>query len=312
MTNEDLPSSIKIDWVETTEEPFVPKTGTTIFAELTPIEREENTYYTPEYVDWYKETGPVYIPKYEAVPEFEGVQKELIINVETTRVKPWEGQILCIGVLDPNQLEPQALNFIEENEEATVNAFLDWFATTRYSTLIGYNVSFDYRFIYASLQKYRKTVPRWTELELYDCMQQQKQVKSAYVYGNNPTGKLEDWATLLLGAQPYAKQEKVWEWAEEGNIEEIMNFNSDKLVKTYYLWVLDKVVKGTIESQPTTQQTPTLGGGTNQTALGDSEIIKEQTIKVQCPNCMQVQDMTKSAKVIRCSVCGTPISNPAL
>jgi len=311
MTNENLEVGVEVDWVETTEEPFVPKGTTEVFAQLTPLEQDENTYYTPEYIDWYKQTGPVWIPKYEPIPEFEGEQKELIINIETTRVKPWEGQILCIGVLDPNQLEPEALNFIEENEETTLNAFLEWFTNTSYTTLIGYNVSFDYRFIYANLQKYRKTLPRWTELKLYDIMQQQKQVKSEFVYGNNPTGKLEDWATLLLGAQPYAKQEKVWDWAKEGNIEEIMNFNSDKLVKTYYLWVLDKVVKGTIETETTTQSTEPTASNTNATAFENPGINTEELLKVQCPNCMQIQDMLKSAKVIRCAVCGTPISNPA-
>jgi len=312
VTDKNLGVGVEVEWVETTEEPFVPKGTTSVFAELTPIEQAQNTYYPPTYTDFYYSLAPPFISTYGKLPEFEDVQKELIINIETTRVKPWEGQIIAIGVLDPNTLEPEALNFIQATERETLEEFIAWFENTRYTTLIGYNVSFDYRFIYAVMQKYRATVPRWLDMDLHDLMQQQKQVKAEFVFGNNPTGKLEDWATYLLGAQPYAKQEKVWDWHREGNIDEIVNFNTDKLTKAYSLWVLNKVVGGTVAgTQSTGNPEPTQG--TNPDTQVDEfhpELVEQ--LKVQCTKCMQVQSMNKTDRLKNCEVCGTAILNPTL
>ena len=312
MTENELEAGISVEWVETTEKPFIPKGTTDIFVELTPEETDEYTYYTPEYNDFWNYAAPPYLPSYGAIPEFEDVQKELIINLETTKVKPWEGKLISIGVLDPNTLELQAMNFIQDTEEATLNEFIEWFETTRYTTLIGYNASFDYRWIYVLAQKYRKNIPRWINMEIYDLQQQQKQVKSAFVYGNNPTGTLENWAKYLFGLEPYAEQSKVWDWHKEGNIDEIVNFNTDKLTKAYYLWVLNMVVDGTIPGTPTTstlespQETePTATYSQSYTNPGDK-------IEVQCRTCLQRAEMLKTDSTIECSICHNPIANPNL
>ncbi len=146
--------------------------------------------------------------------------------------------------------------------------------------------------------------------DLYDLMQQQKQVKAKFVFGFNPTGTLEDWATYLLGAQPYAPQEQVWKWLEEGNIEEIINFNSDKLAKAYGLWVLNKVVEGSIPgaevlSRPGENPQELPGEQASNPAENQTE-----SIPVTCTNCLQVQTMPKTAKVVNCIVCDNPIAHP--
>jgi len=327
-------ASVKVAVVKTTEPTFkppplvsipkkepLPQAGATvdteqatktIFAQLTPIQKEETTYWPADYLDFYKTLTPPHISKYEPLPKYEAPKKELIINVESTGAKPWESRIICIGVLDPNELEPQTINFIQEKEEDTLNEFLEWFSTTEYSVLVGYNVAFDYRYLYALMQRYRKSMPRWKEMELYDLMQQQKQVKTEYVFGYNPPGKLEEWATYLLGSQPYAQQEQVYKWWKEKNIEEIVNFNSDKLTKAYFLWVLDKLVSGTIPgteviARPSASETQTLPETQTSTQPEASK-----TIKVQCPNCLQEQEMLKTAKTTTCFVCGSTILNPAI
>ena len=312
MPQDEMEAGISVKWEETSEEPFRPKAGTTIVAELVPEKRYEATVYSPEYTDFYRTLVPPYIPAYVEVPEFEAPEKELIINIETTRVKPWEGKVICIGVLDPNKGAPEAINFIRETEEETLNEFLEWFEATGYSVLIGYNVSFDYRFLYALMQKYRKSVSRWPKMELYDLMQQQKQVKQALVFGYNPTGKLEDWATLLLGTKPYAEQTDVYKWWKEKNLDEIVNFNSDKLVKSYYLWVLGKLVAGTIPGTEVLGRPGTPTEATPEGTVQGSSAAEVEIITVQCSKCLQGQEMPKTAKVINCFVCGTPIANPAL
>ncbi len=283
-----------------------------IFAVLTPEEVQDTTYFSPEYTDWFAGTLPPFIPTYAKVPEFQAPTNELIINIETTRVKPWEGNIFCIGVMDPNVLKPEIMNFINETEEETIDEFIEWFKTTRYTTLIGYNVAFDYRFMYVVMQKYRRSVPSWLDMELYDVMQQQEQVKHEFVYGRNPSGKLEDWATYLFGMQPYAKQEEVFKWHKDGNIDEIVNFNSDKIMKTYFLWVLNKVVGGSVSGAASTGASHQTGETTQTTANPVALEAAKLTIPVACPNCMQIQEMPRGDKSILCEVCGTPIAHPGL
>ena len=297
--------------VETDEEPFIPGKAIKIEAILEPLEEPPTPFFPSTWINDYNNIIPPFLPSFPDLPEFEAPGTELIINIETTGVKPWESRIIAIGVLDPNQLEPQAMNFIEETEEKTLDAFIQFWKSTNYTTLIGYNVSFDYRFLYALMQKYRKTVETWKETDLYDLMQQQKQVKNEFVFGFNPTGKLEEWTTYLFGTKPYAEQKQVFAWYKEKNVEEIVNFNTDKLLKAYLLWVLDKVVSGNISgseviARPSTQTAET-PQGSHLGEIGNPN----SAIQVKCTECLQEQEMLKTDKVINCHVCNTPISNPA-
>ena len=312
MPDETMTAGISIEWIDSTEEPFDPVATFDITAVLEPEEISQSTYFPADYYDFYNYVLPPFIPQFDPLPEFEAPTRELIINIETTAVKPWEGRIVCIGVLDPNAVAPEALNFIRETELETLDDFLEWYEAMDYPVLIGYNVSFDYRFIYVACQKYRRNAPKFMEAELLDIMQQQKQVKQAFVYGNNPTGTLQNWADYALGIPAYASQKQMYVWIKEKNIEEITNFNADKLAKTYYLWVLDKVVAGTIPqaavlARPGIEAGAAAAGTSSPTPLQTAEVVL-----VACPNCMQRQNMLKTDKVIQCEVCGTNISNPAL
>ena len=303
-------AGISVEWEKTTATPFRPDKTTEIFATLTPLAADNSTYYTPDWTNFYNNSILPPSTTYGALPEFESTKRELIINFETTSAVPWDGRIICIGILDPNALEPQAINFIQETEEATIDAFLAFFNQSPYSTLVAYNVAFDYRFLYAVMQKYRRTSALWLQAKLYDLMQQQEQVKDSFVPGFNKSGTLEQWSTYLFGSQPYAEQKQVFKWFKDGNTEEIVNFNSDKLAKAYGLWVLNKVVEGSIPgaeilARPSTEA----GAEAPNTELGNLGNSAE-SIPVQCPNCLQTQTMPKTARVINCSVCGEPIAHP--
>ena len=42
------------------------------------------------------------------------------------------------------------------------------------------------------------------------------------------------------------------------------------------------------------------------------EKIEQEKITVECPTCMEKQEMLKTDKTIKCHVCGTTIPNPGL
>jgi len=306
----EMETSVTVEWVKTDEKPFKPNTTTEIFATLEPVAADDSTYFTPDWTDFYNSSILPPPVDYENLPQYQTEARELIINIETTGTLPWESRIVVIGVLDPNAQEPQAINFIQDSELATIDEFLSFWEQSPYTTLVAYNVAFDYRFIYAVLQKYRKTSARWLQAKLYDLMQQQEQVKDSFVPGFNKAGTLEQWSTYLFGSQPYAEQEQVFKWVKEGNTEEIVNFNSDKLAKAYGLWVLNKVVEGSIPGAEILARPSTEATQSEQNTITGTLETSAETIQVQCPSCLQVQTMPKTAKVINCIVCGEPIAHP--
>jgi len=309
---DEMQASVGIEWVTTDEKPFRPGKTTEIFAVLEPLEVEQATFQTPTWTNFYDSFVLPPAISYTPMPDFEARETDLIINIETTAVLPWESRIIMIGVLNPNALAPETMNFYGETEEETLQEFLDFFENSPYTRLVGYNVSFDKRFIYTVCQKYRKEAKKFRAMPLQDLMQIQKQVEEEFVFGFNKPGTLEQWSTYLFGTAPYAPQKQVWAWFKEGNWDEVANFNSNKLAKAYGLYVLNKVVEGTIPgagilgrpAQPT-----------EETAIGaapESSEVAENLVQVECPICHDMQDMSKSAKVIKCRVCGTPIANPNL
>ena len=334
MAEDTQNASIKASVVNTTEETFKPsatvpitaelaaETGATapltetqaasIFAELEPTQQDESTFYSQDWLDFYKNYIPSPATTLKELPSYQAATKELVINCETTGALPWESRLILIGVMDPNELEPQVLTFYQETEEATITEFVEWLNGTTYDTLVSFNVAFDYRFLYVLMQRYRLLCPIWPKMDLVDMMTQQKQVKQAFVPGYNKEGTLEQWSTYLLGTQPYAPQAQVYTWLKEGNIDEIVNFNADKITKTYFLFTLGRLTAGTlqetIETHGASQVTAEIATGSQYPGAG----TLDHEITVKCPRCGQEQVMPRSEKVVSCFVCGTPIASPLL
>ena len=332
MTDETVNAGISAKVVETDEAPFIPPISATItadldpenegqvvdtaaaaksiFVELEPEQQDQSTFYSPDWLEFYNSYIKSPTTSYKTLPAYEAEPKELVINIETTGALPWENRLILISALDPNKAEPEILTFLQESEEATIKEFVDWFNNSTYSTLVSYNVGFDYRFLYTLMQRYRIACPEWPDLYLYDCMTQQKQVKQAYVPGYNKEGTLEQWSTYLFGTQPYAPQSKVYDWLKEGNLDEIVAFNEDKVTKTYFLFSMHKLVAGTI--------LPLEGGAGSEEASAQTKAGVEleqitgtgKEIEVYCSNCGQRQYMPVEQKSTVCSVCDTPIANP--
>lgn len=303
-------ASISVEWIDTDQEPFNPNTTTEIFATLEAEEEEGATFYDNDWLDFFNKLIVPTTISFGKLPDYEQSKKELIVNVETTSIMPYEGRLVVIGVLDPNALEPKAMNFIQQDELSTIGEFLEWFEQSPYTTIVGYNVAFDYRFIYAVCQKYRLEARKWLEAKLYDLMQQQKQVKNQFVPGFNKPGTLEQWATYLFGSKPYAPQKQVFKWIEEGNVEEIVNFNNDKLAKAYGLWVLNKVVEGSIPGAEILARPSTETLETQNPVTPGNPGTHQDTLPVKCPTCLQDQLMLTTDKVKICTVCDTPIAHP--
>lgn len=125
--------------------------------------------------------------------------KELIINIETTDAKPWEGRIVSISYIDLSAPTPEVSVMIDDNEEKLLNEFLDWFDSYNFSRLVGFKLTFDHRFIFAKAMLYRRKADKWANIQLRDIKQTLDQVKEEFVYFPSKIGTLDNWGKHLLG-----------------------------------------------------------------------------------------------------------------
>lgn len=184
--------------------------------ELQPV--GDDSYYEPG--TWNYPISPTYQAK---------DIKSVILNIETTGIKPWESRIICISAIDLGDPLLPVIHFIDKDELQMVKGFLDWFNYGGFNEVIGYNVAFDIRFLFVTAMKYQLKWSQLAEVDLYDLQQVMEQVFAKFVYGNNPSGKLDDWAKYLFATEPPISQEAVLEaWVKE-DFTSIKNFNEYKV-----------------------------------------------------------------------------------
>jgi len=221
------------------ETPIPPKTGAgdrKIEVELKPTEPDDDTY----------QPAP---PPYTTIPQYPGQERySVILNIETTGLYPWEHRITDICARLPGDPSVPLLHFSGEDEETLVREFINWYDAQGINEVIGYNVAFDLRFIFAQALRYRIQWPRLANTEIYDLQNTMEQIYSRFVYGNNRPGTLGQWAAYLWGAvEPYTQDEMI-KAGLEGDYEKVKEYNEYKVRAIFDLLAL---VEHTLSSPET-------------------------------------------------------------
>ena len=160
------------------------------------------------------------------------MNKKCIIDIETESLDPKEGRIICIGVKDVDSAKP--IVFHDENEKQLLEDFLEYFHNKCFNEIIGYNILFDIRFIFARCLKYDLTSNGFFNAKHTDLMHIMKSVKP--VWSMNKPGTLDEWSEFLFGAGKYPLSESVKEKFERGKISEIIEYNKRDVEITHLLW----------------------------------------------------------------------------
>ena len=222
--------------VQTDEPPFVPG-AKRIEVVLKPLPGEEQ--FLPP-------AAPVTpLPPLERIPTVPPLEAErpLIFDVETTGIMPFDSRIICITVVDP-MMPDEIITFVDENEEVMIKDFINYLNTHDHTQLVGYNVSFDYRFIFAKCMAYRIKCEKLVGMNLYDLMQVMKQVKTEYVFTLNKPGTLDQWTEYFFGEkEPLSTEEQLKAW-KEGRISDIVESSRKGVELTLLLWALIEYVEG--------------------------------------------------------------------
>ena len=156
-----------------------------------------------------------------------------VIDIETTSLKPWDGQIICIGIMD---VDSEIIKvFYNESEKIMLQEFLEYFHTKKFNEIIAYNSSFDTRFIFGRCLKYNLYANGFFKSSVTDLMQIMK--TGTKFYGSyNKAGKLDEWCEMVLGSGKLSLPDSILSLYEQGRVKEIIKYNHWDVKITYDLW----------------------------------------------------------------------------
>ena len=286
---------------EVPEEPYIPQTPYYPTYEPTEV-------YTPAVVTTPTYEYPSYNydnlwPEIMTIPEVESVtpstEKELLINIETTDLLPWLGRIYSIAFLDLSNPDAEIQVAILNDEATLINGFIDFFETGGYTKLTGYNIAFDFRYIFAKMMKYRRPSKVFKNVELRDIMQIMKQVQEAFVFGFNKPGKLDEWGKFLLGRGKYGSQDLMLNKFISGDFDYCRAFQVRQIELSFDIYNLARFCMGeAFISSPSPVSAP---------IEAISETISAETPAIQgnktCPNCKAFNPLSATT----CEICSVAI-----
>ena len=300
---EELKAEIRIEPAPEGAKPFIPEEDRAVLKfELVPEVPEELPALEPYY--------PAFVP-YKPIEYVAPLKADLVINIEATGANPWDSRLIVITIRDPSDAEGQPFTFFNESEEAVVRAFLEWFEGQDIERLVGYNTSYDHRFIFACALKYRIPAPKFAAVEIYDIMQVLQQVQRKFVPSMNKPGKLEDWTKYLFGeAKLMTFQEVLAAWGEK-RYADIIAFNEDQVQKHLMLYRLICLVTGelaaeaiTVTAGESTISTPASADG----ITGFPAVTKFSTSGLPiCPVCLAEMHFEAGVREAVCPICKTKV-----
>ena len=242
------------------------------------------------------------------VPEVIG-KKRLILNIETTGYRPWEHRIIAIGLQDPlvPNLEPVVL--MDPSERMMIASLFMVIKEGGYDELVGYGLSFDYRFLLIKAMKHNLTCKEFYDIGLYDLMQAAAQGKFSYVYYPQKAPSLSDLADYLWSyPKPFTDLEMIKYYAQE-QYDKVYEFASGQITRIFALYTLFTritqnptidVVSGSVGSSSSVVTTPKVA---TESLLTIPEAHLPELVRLQCPNCMAEKDFPAGTTTAECTIC---------
>ena len=237
-------------------------------------------------------------------------KKELILNIETTGLYPWDSRIISIGWLDPRDPNNTTEIVMLSDEEAMIKTFLKFYHENGYNQIIGYNLVFDFRFICARAMYWRLPIAEFLKVDLYDMMQVMQQMRQSFVYGISKAGTLDQWAEELFNFPKIFTDEEMLTYYAKGEYAKVFSFALDQVLRTYTLYILWKNSElrsiGEIGyivpfTEPEFFNVDKSGGSIT---LDLPEEDLNPTQKAICSKCLAEGDIPIGSETAICKICG--------
>jgi DNA polymerase elongation subunit (family B) len=166
-------------------------------------------------------------------------EKSIVLDIETT------GSVLagkCVLIGCYNLLNGEMKTFYDDREDVLIKKFLDYFHTFDFQNVIGYNIYWDLRYLYAKCLKYNIKIST-KDIHVNDLMLILKNpVNDQFNY--NKVHKLNDWSRLILGEEKILKKGSVGTLYSEGRLLELIEYNRQDVHLALELWKRITEVEG--------------------------------------------------------------------
>lgn len=158
--------------------------------------------------------------------------KKCVIDIETESLDPKEGRIVCIGAKDVDSGRTEV--FHNEDEKQMLEYFLKYYHEMQFGEIIGYNILFDFRFIFARCLKHGIKSNGFFKSVIIDLMHIMKSVRHIYSY--NKAGTLDEWSNFLFESGKIQLPDNMKELYSQGRLSEIIEYNRKDVELTFRLW----------------------------------------------------------------------------
>ena len=223
-------------------------------------------------------------------------KKELLINIETTDLVPWKGRIYSIAFQDLSVPGSEAFVMTNDNEAELIRDFVLFFDAGNFDRLIGFKLSFDYRYIFNKIMLYRFQSKKWADIPLRDVKQLMDQVKESFVYFPDKKGTLNDYGKELLGKGKLGPQKDVLKMFLAKNFAYVEAFQKRQIEVSKGLYDLFRFSSQSGISVPNSNFP--VNNPSKETNI--SNIPSTNPGEKTCKTCLQVNPLNNT----ECLVCG--------
>jgi len=193
---------------------------------------QEEPYYPPS-IDY----GPV--PRVAPT-----TMKPIILDIETTGDSPFTSRIFAIAA-KPAHPPGNVEVWIGEDDKKLVTDFLDWYIQNGFNQVIGFNVTFDLRFIGATCMRHRLfQYVDFFQSDFHELMYDLRQFYPRYIYTFNKPGKLNEWAKLVLDQEKTMSYEDLLKAYTAKDTAKITEYVANDAEIEWRLWNLFQTVTG--------------------------------------------------------------------
>lgn len=249
-----------------------------------------------------------YVPP-PAPPEKKGI----VFNIEATGFKPLEDRVISIGLQDPNFPEANPIVLMLADEKQLISAFFEVLEMGGFNELIGYGLSFDYRFILIKAMKYGLFCKEFYDCDLYDLMQACAQGKFSYMYFPQRALKLSDVADYFWSyPKPFSDLEMLKYYAS-GDYNKVVAFTSSQITRILALYLTFRKItetpitsfsSGEIGQSFISTSSPELE---NVSLLTIPEVSNKNLLSWKCDQCLaEWSEMQLNGSTI-CPICQTKL-----
>ena len=240
-------------------------------------------------------------------------KKGLVFNIETTGFDPLVDRVISIGLQDPMFPEANPIVLMLTDEKQLISAFFEVLKLGNFNELIGYGLSFDYRFILMQAMYYGLTCKEFYDCELYDLMQACAQGKFSYMYFPQKALKLSDIAAFLWDyPKPFSDLEMLKYYAA-GDYDKVVAFTSSQITRILALYTTFRKItetpvtsfsSGVVSESAFSMSSPELE---NVSMLTIPEVSISNLLSWKCDQCMAEWSNLQLNGATKCPICGTEL-----